>query len=58
MNCDNSCVLQVSGKLMIIVVYLQVRESKIMAHVWSQAADRDKLNKELRRLGFFGLMQQ
>lgn len=38
-------------------VCLQVRESEIMARVWTRAADRDKLNEELRQLGFLGLMQ-
>lgn len=37
---------------------LQVSKSAIMAYVWDRAPDRDKLNEELCKLGFVGLMQQ
>ena len=42
----------------ILSVYSQIRESEIMRQVWRRAPDRDKLNKQLQRLGFPGLMQQ
>lgn len=47
-----------SWRKQILVGESQIRESAIMAHVWSRAPDRDKLNEELCKLGFLGLMQQ
>lgn len=47
-----------SWRKQILVGESQVSKSAIMAYVWDRAPDRDKLNEELCKLGFVGLMQQ